>query len=315
MPAAEDVLAQEALGLGLGDGAVEPLCREIVLAAHVDERPLRLDGMACQDDPLDQLVRVVFHDHSVFEGSRLRLIGVDDQIARVLARGEEAPLLPGREARAAAAADVGGLHLVDDLLGRFPAREDGFGYLVAAVGDVGVDLVRIGLVHAAQQEVGLRLAAVAEGAERPAFARVEPLARGDQRYRLFHFFGRVQLLEEADLARGLFGAHEHRRGGARPQALDLAQGELAVVRGLPEFDGEPFFQPLGQHTRPAQHARHVGAELDVVLPRRFMGLVHVIEAGELTDFGHVETKKHGYLSEDGRGQPADLALGDVQRRA
>ena len=117
---AEDVIAQEAPGLRLGDGAVEPLRREVVLAAHVDERPLRLDGVARQDDPLDQLVRVVLHDHPVFEGARLRFVGVDDQVARVLARGEEAPLLAGREARAAAAAHVGGLHLVDDLLGVFP---------------------------------------------------------------------------------------------------------------------------------------------------------------------------------------------------
>ena len=258
---------------------------------------------------------IVLHDHPVFEGARLRLIGVDDQVARVLARGEEAPLLAGGEARAAAAAHIGGLHLVDHLLGCFSARKDGFRRLVTAVGDVGVDLVRIGLVHAAQQEVGLRLAAVSEGAERPAFARVEPLARGDQRHRLFHFFGRVQLLEEADLARGLFGAHEHRRGGARSQAFDLAQGELAVGRGLPELDVEPFFQPLGQHPGPAQHARHVGADLDVVLPRLFMGLVHVIEAGELADFSRAEAKQLGHLSQDGRGQPAGLALGDVQRRA
>ena len=52
----------------------------------------------------------------------------------------------------------------------------------------------------------------------------------------------------------------------------------------------------------------------MVLPRLFMRLVHVIEAGELADLGHLKAKELGHLGQDGRGQPADLALGDVQRR-
>ena len=51
----------------------------------------------------------------------------------------EAPLHAGGEAGAAAAAQAGGLHLVDDLLGRHLGEHLGQG-LVAVAGDVLVDL-------------------------------------------------------------------------------------------------------------------------------------------------------------------------------
>jgi hypothetical protein len=62
-------------------------------------------------------VRVEHQDVAVLAGARLALVGVADQVllARELAR-HEAPLQAGREARAAAAAQAGGLDLGDHLI-------------------------------------------------------------------------------------------------------------------------------------------------------------------------------------------------------
>ena len=95
----------------------------------------------------------------------------------------------------------------------------------------------------------------------------------------------------------------------------MAQRELTVSGLLAEVNVQPLFEQVAQPRRAAQHARHVVADLDIVLPRLVMGVVHVVEAGELADLSHLETEELGHLSQDGRGQPADLALGDVQRRA
>src|SRR6202000_370228 len=56
-------------------------------------------------------------DLAVFAGARLGLVGVDDEVARTpILRflRHEGPLHAGRESSAAAAAQAGGLHLVDD---------------------------------------------------------------------------------------------------------------------------------------------------------------------------------------------------------
>ena len=67
------------------------------------------------DDRLDQPVRVALDDDPVLVGAGLALVGVHAQVARLrVVLGQEAPLHPGREAGAAAAAQVRLLDLLDD---------------------------------------------------------------------------------------------------------------------------------------------------------------------------------------------------------
>jgi len=75
------------------------------------------DGVAPDDQSLDEQVRAAEEDLAILEGPRLSLVGVDHQVlgeAGFLA--DEVPLHPGGEARAAAPAQVGLDHFVDDLL-------------------------------------------------------------------------------------------------------------------------------------------------------------------------------------------------------
>ena len=102
-------------------------------------------------------MRVVPHDLAVLAGARLELVGIDDEIARPPVSGllgHERPLEPGREARAAAAAQPRGLHLLDDpvaalleeLLGAVPlsARHGALQPPVVEAVEIGEDAVLVG---------------------------------------------------------------------------------------------------------------------------------------------------------------------------
>ena len=84
-------------------------------------------------------MRVLVNDIAVFEGARLRFIGVANQINRfLLIRLDEAPFDPARKAGSTAPAQAGGLDLVYDLLAR---HGDGLAQLfVTAVAQVTIDL-------------------------------------------------------------------------------------------------------------------------------------------------------------------------------
>ena len=86
------------------------------LAADVVVADGRAHRVAADRHALDQRVRVVAQDVAVVAGAGLALVGIADDVflARRVAR-HEAPLHAGRKARAAAAAQAGGLHLLDDL--------------------------------------------------------------------------------------------------------------------------------------------------------------------------------------------------------
>jgi hypothetical protein len=77
---------------------------------------MRAHGETGDQAALDQRVRIVAHDVAVLAGAGLGLIGIDDEIVRppVGLLGHERPFQAGREAGAAAAAQAGRLHLVDD---------------------------------------------------------------------------------------------------------------------------------------------------------------------------------------------------------
>ena len=155
LAAAEDVLPQVAGGAGLGDLGLELPLQVVELAADVDVADLGADRPAADDAAFEQQVRVALEQHVILERARLALVGVDQQVLRLgdVLR-DEAPLHAGREAGAAAAAQAGLLHLVDDRLGR---HRHGLAHgLVAAVLDVEIERVGAGLLHVARQD-GLEL--------------------------------------------------------------------------------------------------------------------------------------------------------------
>ncbi len=64
----------------------------------------------------NQRVRIMAHDFTIFTGTRLGFIRVHDQIRRtaITFLWHKGPLQPGWKSRPAAAAQPGGLHLIDD---------------------------------------------------------------------------------------------------------------------------------------------------------------------------------------------------------
>jgi len=110
---AHRVVAQDAAVVGIADRPFEDRRRLGVFAANVDVAGVRLDRPAADGAPLDELVRVEFHQQAVLEGARLGLVGVAHQVAR-LRLADEAPLHAGREAGAAAPAKARLLDLLDD---------------------------------------------------------------------------------------------------------------------------------------------------------------------------------------------------------
>ncbi len=108
----------------------------LVLAADVDEDVLRLDPVRGDEAALEEAERDAQHDLAVLERPGLRLVGVDDEVVRLLellGLGHERPLAPGREEGAAAAAQARRVELGDHVVRRHraglaqrrePARRD-----------------------------------------------------------------------------------------------------------------------------------------------------------------------------------------------
>src|SRR5690606_15137537 len=105
------------------DGARQDLRGLEELAPDVDVRVRGLDGVRADQAPLDEGVRGPADQLAVLEGPRLGFVRVAEQ--EVLLPGlerHERPLHARGEAGPAAAAQPGGLHLVDDLLALHPQR-------------------------------------------------------------------------------------------------------------------------------------------------------------------------------------------------
>ncbi len=148
--AAQDVLAQEAVLVGVGNGLDPALDAQEELAADVDEGALRADGIGRDDHAFQDRMRVALDDQAVLEGARLALVGVDGQVLDRRVLGDEAPLHAGGEAGAAAPAQARGLHLAMTSFGRHLQRLAQ--RLVAAVCQIGPDLLGVGPVDVGQQE-------------------------------------------------------------------------------------------------------------------------------------------------------------------
>src|SRR5207245_314019 len=103
----------------LSDRVGETLVREDELAAAVDEAVLRADGVGGTQHPFDERVRVDLHQLAVVERTRLPLVAVAHDVARLrrLLR-DEAPLESGPHAGAAASTQSGRLDDLDHFLWR-----------------------------------------------------------------------------------------------------------------------------------------------------------------------------------------------------
>ena len=108
--------AEDAGGICLLAGGLHLRQRLRVLAADVDVGHLGPDRIGADRAALDQRVRRPPHDLAILEGAGLRLVGVAAEVVGLAIAGlHEAPLHPRGEAGAAAPAQPGVLHDLDDL--------------------------------------------------------------------------------------------------------------------------------------------------------------------------------------------------------
>src|SRR5438093_4286986 len=107
---------------------------------------MAVDGERGNDDALDQLMRILFDNHSIFAGSGLAFVGVAAQINRfggIL--WNEAPLQARRKTSPTAAAKPAGFGRLDDVLRRH-FLYDSCGRPIPTELDISIDFLRTGVV-------------------------------------------------------------------------------------------------------------------------------------------------------------------------
>jgi hypothetical protein len=134
---AKDALAQESLCLGFLYSFHQACIAKVVFTANIDKSKLCLNRIGTEDDPFDQLMGVILHDHAILEGARLRLVGVHHQIARLCREQGNPTSCPWGSRRH----HVRGCRLPLPCIHNFGltciALDCLFGNLVAAVGKIG----------------------------------------------------------------------------------------------------------------------------------------------------------------------------------
>ncbi len=149
--AAQNVFAQQTCRAGLGQGGFQTVDRQRIFRADVDIPLAGADGVSGQTHAFDDAVRIAFHDRAIHERARVAFIGVaDNKFLRAGIAFREGPFLPGGETCAAAAAQAGSFHRVDDILGRHLGQGFADG-LVTAIGDIFFDFFRIDQTAIAQR--------------------------------------------------------------------------------------------------------------------------------------------------------------------
>ena len=116
IPAVLVVLAEKTRIVAFVDRGLQRFALADIFAAHVDIAGVGAHGEAGDHAAFDQRMRIVAHDIAVLAGAGLGFVGIDDEVMRttVAFLRHEGPLEAGREACAAATAQAGRLHLVDD---------------------------------------------------------------------------------------------------------------------------------------------------------------------------------------------------------
>ena len=151
----EDILAQDAPLLGLGDGDLQPRHGQRVFRPHVNKAARGADRVGGNGHAFDHAMRIAFQHATVHEGPRIAFIGVADGELGLAGRlAGQFPLLPGAKSGPAAAAKARNPHRLDDLVGTILCDDLGQG-LVTVAGDVIFDPLRVD--HAAVAEHDLDL--------------------------------------------------------------------------------------------------------------------------------------------------------------
>src|SRR3954469_3606159 len=110
------------------------------------------------------------------------------------------------------------------------------------------------------------------------------------------------------------GGDGHARGvAAAAEALDRAERDLSVRRGLARSDAELRLEGLDHLLRAAERAREVRAHLNRVPPDR-LEMEHVVEGRDRIAEGRRDLERLCGLLERLAGQPAVLLLREPQRR-
>src|SRR5438477_1960396 len=113
---AENVFAEKFMFPRFFDRAFEDLGAFGEFASYIYVRGPGIEGETGDGDAFQQLVRIFMDDVAVLERPRLRFVGITYQVNRFLfVRFDEAPFHAARKSGAAAAAEAGRFHFVDDL--------------------------------------------------------------------------------------------------------------------------------------------------------------------------------------------------------
>ena len=121
--AARDVLAQVALFVGDGDGALHRLERVRIFRAQIDVAAGGAHRESRDGHALDEHERIAFHDHAVGVGAAVAFVRVADDVFLVgSGLQNRLPLDAGGETRAAAPAQSGVGDFVDERFGRHRQR-------------------------------------------------------------------------------------------------------------------------------------------------------------------------------------------------
>ena len=152
---AEDVLAQDAPLLCLGNGDLQPRNGQRIFRPHVNIASQRADRMGGDGHAFQNAVRVAFQDAAVHEGAGIALVGIAHGKLGIAGRlAGQLPFPPSGKTGASAAAEARNTHRLDDFLGAIGDDDLGQG-LVAVAGDIIFD--PLGIDHAAVAEDNLCL--------------------------------------------------------------------------------------------------------------------------------------------------------------
>ncbi len=149
--ASQDVLAQVAPLVSLGGGPFQPFRARDVFAPDVDKSVFHLAGVAGDNYPFDQAMRIVLDERPILEGARLALVGVADQVAGVNARWQKAPFDPGRKTGSAPTPQAGTLYQVNQV-GGLEFLQGFFQSLIPAPLQVNLYFVGVFNPHVSQQD-------------------------------------------------------------------------------------------------------------------------------------------------------------------
>jgi hypothetical protein len=107
--------------------------------------------------------------------------------------------------------------------------------------------------------------------------------------------------------------HHHRCVVAGRVALDVLEGDLAVLGGLVVANVEVLLEPLEDQVAAHDRAQRVGADPDVVVADRAT-LVHRVEGRDTADLGRRDLQDLGTRLDTVRRDLAGDALHQVQHR-